>query len=603
MSTRIVIAGVAAARGMALGRARLVQPSQPQVDRRPLPEAEVEAEVARLDVALIAAREEMHQLRSKLHGALAREVGEFIDAHSLILEDPELIGGLYDLIRKGRYRASAALKMQRDRVVAAFDALDDPYLRSRREDIDHVIGRVQAVLARDTTPAERQIASRVGTVLVSDSVAPAELAHLTEHGVLGVITTGGSALSHSAILARSMRLPMVVGAHEALKHLSDDDLVLVDGGHGEVVVHPTAQDLARYRQYQREQARSTEALQRLKYARTLTADGTEIHLYANAEMSADIVQARALGSAGIGLYRTEFLFLQRREVPDEEEQFAAYRDVVLGMGGMPVTIRTLDLGADKADGTGIALGSEPNPALGVRGVRLSMAHPQLFATQLRAILRAANFGPRAHSRADGHDLRGSRCDTQAGRGVREAAALQRPRDYRPLRIRRDDRSTGRGDRAAGDDSPPRLRFDRHQRPDPVHAGRRSRQRRARHDVRPAASSGAETACADHCHDASRAQTGHAVRRNGRRTALHRVAAGPGPDQFQHAPQFAARSTPGDRQVRSRGAAPSGQWSAARTDARRHRTCAEAHEQMRVAASPLAGQAPYPSCGIIARSIF
>jgi len=392
MSTRIVIAGVAAARGMALGRARLVQPSQPQVDRRPLPEGEVEAEVARLDVALIAAREEMHQLRGKLHGALAREVGEFIDAHSLILEDPELIGGLYDLVRQGRFRASAALQMQRDRVVAAFDALDDPYLRSRREDVDHVIGRVQAVLARDTTPAERQIASRVGSVLVSDSIAPAELAHLTEHGVLGVITTGGSALSHSAILARSMRLPMVVGAHEALKHLSDDDLVLVDGSHGEVVVHPTAQDLARYRQYQREQARSSEALQRLKHARTLTSDGTEIHLYANAEMSADIVQARALGSAGIGLYRTEFLFLQRREVPDEEEQFAAYRDVVLGMGGMPVTIRTLDLGADKADGTGIALGREPNPALGVRGVRLSMAHPQLFATQLRAILRAANFG-------------------------------------------------------------------------------------------------------------------------------------------------------------------------------------------------------------------
>ncbi len=141
----------------------------------------------------------------------------------------------------------------------------------------------------------------------------------------------------------------------------------------------------------------------------------EIHLYANAEMSADIVQARALGAAGIGLYRTEFLFLQRREVPDEEEQFAAYRDVVLGMGGMPVTIRTLDLGADKADGTGIALGSEPNPALGVRGVRLSMAHPQLFATQLRAILRAASFGPRAHSRADGHDLRGNRRDARAGR--------------------------------------------------------------------------------------------------------------------------------------------------------------------------------------------
>ena len=392
LSTRLVIGGTPAGRGMALGRARLVQPSQPDVDVRPLPQNEIEAEAARLGAALNAARDELRQLREKLHGALAREVGEFIDAHSLILDDPELTGGLFDLIRKGRYRASAALKMQRDRLVAAFDAIDDPYLRSRREDVDHVVGRVQAALARDTTPAERQIAARVGRVLVTDTIAPAELAHLAADGVLGVITTGGSALSHSAILARSMRLPMVVGAHDALKRMSDDDLVLIDGTHGEIVIHPTAQDLARYRQHQRELARSTEALSRLKHARTLTADGVEIHLYANAEMTADVVQARALGAAGIGLYRTEFLFLQRRELPDEEEQFAAYRDVVLAMGGLPVTIRTLDLGADKVDGTGIALGKEPNPALGVRGVRLSMLHPELFATQLRAILRAASFG-------------------------------------------------------------------------------------------------------------------------------------------------------------------------------------------------------------------
>jgi phosphotransferase system enzyme I (PtsI) len=392
MSTRSVIAGVAAARGMALGRARLVQPSQPAIDARPLPAEEVEAEVERLAAALVAVRGEMHQLLDKLQGALAREVGEYIDAHSLILEDPELTSGLYDLIRKGRYRAGTALKMQRDRLAEAFEALDDPYLRSRREDIDHVIGRVQAMLARDTSAAERQIASRVGSILVSDTIAPAELAHLTEHGVLGVITTGGSALSHSAILARSMRLPMVVGAHQALKHLSEDDLVLVDGGAGEVVVHPTAQDLARYRNYQREQARGAEALLRLKHEPTRTADGADIHLYANAELAADVVQARALGAVGVGLYRTEFLFLQRRELPDEEEQFSAYREVVLGMGGLPVTIRTLDLGADKVDGTGIALAREPNPALGVRGVRLSMAHPELFATQLRAILRAASFG-------------------------------------------------------------------------------------------------------------------------------------------------------------------------------------------------------------------
>jgi len=392
MSTRFVLSGTPAARGMTLGRARLVEPSQISVDERPLAPADIEPEVTRLSDALARAREELKQLRDKLHGALAREVGEFIDAHSLILDDPDLTAGLYALIRQGRYRASAALKMQRDRVVAVFEAIDDPYLRSRREDIDHVIGRVQAALARDTTPAERQIASRVGTILIGETVAPAELAHLTEHGVLGVVAAGGSPLSHSAILARSMRLPMVVGAHEALKRITDDDLLLVDGTSGEIIVHPTAQDLAQYRHYQREQVRSVEQLALLKHARTLTRDSVEVQLYANAELPADIAQARACGAAGVGLYRTEFLFLQRHELPDEEEQFAAYRDLVLGMGGAPVTIRTLDLGADKAIASGLGLGIEPNPALGVRGVRLAMRRPALFATQLRAILRASSFG-------------------------------------------------------------------------------------------------------------------------------------------------------------------------------------------------------------------
>ncbi|MEP6483546.1 MAG: phosphoenolpyruvate--protein phosphotransferase [Rudaea sp.] len=392
MSARFVIVGAPAARGMTLGRARLVQPGQVNIDERPLTEREIEPEVVHLREALAHARDELNQLREKLHGALAREVGEFIDAHSLILDDPELTSGLFDLIRRGRYRASAALKMQRDRLAAVFDAIDDPYLRSRREDIDHVIGRVQAALARDTTPAERQIASRVGTILVGDAFAPAELAHLTEHGVLGVITTGGSVLSHSSILARSMRLPLIVGAHEALMRINNDDLLLLDAGAGEIIVHPTAQDLARYRQFQRDQARNAEQLSRLKHERTITRDGIEIHLFANAELIADVAQARSCGAAGVGLYRTEFLFLQRNELPSEEEQYVAYRDLVLAMGGAPVTIRTLDLGADKADSTGLALREESNPALGVRGVRLAMRNPAVFTAQLRAILRASNYG-------------------------------------------------------------------------------------------------------------------------------------------------------------------------------------------------------------------
>ncbi|HVJ62466.1 MAG TPA: phosphoenolpyruvate--protein phosphotransferase [Tahibacter sp.] len=390
---RIVLKGIGASRGMTLGRARLVQPSQFLVDETRLEPGEVDAEASRLEIALETARNELKVIRAKLHGALAREIGEFIDAHTLLLSDPELVSGLFDLVRRGRYRASAALKMQRDRLAAIFEAMDDPYLRSRREDIDHVIGRVQAALSRETSPAERQIAARVGTILVSDQIAPAEMTHLAEQGVLGAVCTGSSPLSHSAILSRSMRLPMVVGAHDALAQIHDDDLVMIDGEHGEIVVHPTAQDLARYRQHQRDTLREGQRLLQLADAQTLTRDGAAMRLYANAELPAEVAQARAHGAAGIGLYRTEFLFLQRHHLPDEDEQFHAYRDLVLGMGGLPVTVRTLDLGADKADTTGLALAREPNPALGMRGVRLSMHRPALFATQMRAILRASAYGP------------------------------------------------------------------------------------------------------------------------------------------------------------------------------------------------------------------
>jgi len=378
---------------MALGRARLEQPGRILVDERPLAPEDVESEVQRLLAAVGLAREELRSLRDKLQGTLANEVGDFLDAHGMILADRDLIAGLVDLVRHGRYRASAALKMQRDKLVAVFEAMEDAYLRSRKEDIDHVIGRVQAALVRESSLEERKLASRVGEILVSDSVAPAELVPLAENGILGAVLTNGSPLSHSAILARSLRLPMVVGADDALGSIGDGDLILIDGDHGEVVVHPNAQDIARYRNWQREQIQLGKRLARLGDAQTETRDDVAIRLHANAEMPADIARARLCGAASIGLYRTEFLFLQRREIPGEEEQFLAYRDLVLGMGGLPVTIRTLDVGADKADASGLALEDEPNPALGIRGVRLALRHPQLMITQLRAILRASSYGP------------------------------------------------------------------------------------------------------------------------------------------------------------------------------------------------------------------
>lgn len=387
---RLALSGIAAAKGLALGRARIREPHIQDIEERILAPEEVDAEIARLHQAIAATRAELAKLREQLQGALAQEIGEFLDLHALLLDDPDLVLGLTDLIRTGHYAASYALKLQRDRLAAVFDTMDDPYLRSRREDIDHVIGRVQAALLRGLDGSD--VIGLAGEVLVTDTVAPAELAQLSERGVVGVLVSHGSPLSHSAILARSLGLPMLIIPPDALAAIPDGAAVMLDAGRGEVIVEPGPDDLADLREREFVQTRERRTLARLRDMPTRTLDDVEIRLHANAESREDVTRAFRLGAAGIGLYRTEFLFLQRREPPDEDEQIAAYRDAVLGMSGRPVTLRTLDLGADKPDAAGIALPREPNPALGLRGVRLALARPVLFRTQLRAMLRASGYG-------------------------------------------------------------------------------------------------------------------------------------------------------------------------------------------------------------------
>ena len=386
---RQVFQGLGASRGSALGRARVRLPHALEVAEEHIGADQVEDELARLHEAIDHVRAEMHALRERLHGALAHEVGEFLDLHTLLLDDPELLQGLDALIRTGRYTADYALRLQRDRIAGVFEAMDDDYFRSRVDDIDQVIGRIHAALHRRVA----DMAGVAGEILITDNVAPAELAQLQAQGVVAIVTAGGSMLSHSAILARSLHLPLVVGAAQALQKANDGDALIVDGGSGRVVLEPGPDDLRDHRSREREYIRERKELHRLRREPTRTRDGHDIQLHANAESREDVAEAHALGATGIGLYRTEFLFLQRHELPDEEEQFRAYRDVVLGMSGRPVTIRTLDLGADKADRTGLALHDEPNPALGLRGVRLSMARMSLLDTQLRAALRASGYGP------------------------------------------------------------------------------------------------------------------------------------------------------------------------------------------------------------------
>lgn len=386
---RLQLSGHGASRGSALGRARVRLPHALEVVEQRIAANAVEKELRRLHDAVDSTRDEMHTLRERLHGALVKEVGEFLDLHALLLDDPELLHGLDELIRAGRYTADYALRLQRDRLAAVFDGMDDPYLKSRMDDLDHVIGRIHAHLHK-RAGGPKGVA---GDILISDNVAPSELAQLQAQGVVAIVTAAGSTLSHSAILARSLHMPLIVGASKALQKINDGDVLIVDGASGTIVIEPSPDDLRAYRQRLRELAKEQRELGRLRSKPTRTKDGVDIVLLANAESGEDVAQAHSLGASGLGLYRTEFLFLQRNELPDEEEQFRVYRDVVLGMSGRPVTIRTLDLGADKADRTGLTLDNEDNPALGLRGVRLSLTHGELFDTQLRAIARASGYGP------------------------------------------------------------------------------------------------------------------------------------------------------------------------------------------------------------------
>lgn len=385
------LSGLTAAKGLALGRARMRESHVLDIEERRLAPEEVEGEVQRLLEAIAATRTELTGLREQLQGALAQEIGEFLDLHALLLDDPELTAGLTGLIRTGLYSAGYALKLQHDRLIAVFEEMDDPYLRSRREDIDHVLGRVQAALQRDLDGSD--IIGLAGEVLITDSVAPAELAQLSERGVVAVLVSQGSTLSHSAIMARSLGLPMLIVSVEVLGIIPDGAALMVDAGRGEIIVEPNPDDLLELRARESTQNRERRGLARLRDKPTTTRDGTSIHLLANAESREDIAHAHRLGATGVGLYRTELLFLQHRQPPDEEGQLAAYRDAVLGMSGRVVTLRIFDLGADKADSAGISLPNEPNPALGLRGIRLALARPALLRIQLRAMLRASSYGP------------------------------------------------------------------------------------------------------------------------------------------------------------------------------------------------------------------
>ena len=388
-----VLSGIGVARGIAIGRVQRLHGGDLEVPEYQIPDSELEQEITRFQIAQRRAKEQLRLVRDQIPQGTPAEIAAFIDTHLLMMDDRSMTEAVVALIRERRCNAEAALRRQRDALVAVFEQMEDPYLRTRKDDVEHVAARILRILLKNekAAPAKPTLAAEP-SVVVADDLTPADIILMPQQGVVGFITEYGGPLSHSAILARSLGIPAIVGVHNARRLLSDHDWVIVDGEHGQALANPDAATLASFRAKQQQQAENRRALTRIKDKAAVSRDGHKITLLANIELPEDAKQAAEFGAEGVGLYRTEFLYMNRKGLPTEEEQYEAYARVVSSVKG-PITIRTLDLGADKQVDSGRSLGPTPNnPALGLRAIRLCLKEPALFRSQLRALLRASAHG-------------------------------------------------------------------------------------------------------------------------------------------------------------------------------------------------------------------
>ena len=411
--------GLAVSRGIAIGRAVLVASSRADVAHYFVDADKTDLEIARVRTARNAVVEEISRLQHDLPKDAPHEIAALLDVHLMLLQDDQLISGVKKWITERRYNAEWALATQYESIARQFDDMEDEYLRERKADLEQVVERIlrrMKGVGSPMQPVAQAGASRkqsqqslllddtvdVPLVLIAHDISPADMLQFKQSLFAGFATDVGGKTSHTAIVARSMDIPAVVGARSASQLIEQDDWVIIDGDAGILIVDPSPIILAEYGFKQRQGEVERERLSRLKHTAAITLDGQRIELLANIELPGDTVGAVKAGAVGVGLFRSEFLFMGRESkglsrLPDEEEQYTAYRQAIEGMAGMPVTIRTVDIGADKSldrasDRMEKAQDTHLNPALGLRAIRWSLADPPMFLTQLRAILRAAAHG-------------------------------------------------------------------------------------------------------------------------------------------------------------------------------------------------------------------
>lgn len=382
--------GIAVSNGIAIGRAHLFAQTPLEVTHYSIPSERLDAEAERFQRAVNVVREELTELEQNIPAGAPPELAAILQLHRMILEDATLSIEPTHLIRNQACNAEWALRQQMDSLIEQFEQIEDTYLRERKEDVNQVGERVLKALMGQTGSAPTHL-PHADSILVAHDLSPADMMVFKNHRFQAFITDMGGATSHAAIVARSLAIPSVVALHHAWAMIREDETIIVDGTCGVVIVNPDPLVLGEYRLRQEQRQLEQQKLRRLRTTRATTLDEQHVELWANIESPDDIDAVKKSGATGIGLYRSEFLFMNRSSSPGEEEQFTAYRQVAEAMRGQPVTIRTLDIGADKPIESEY-INQSLNPALGLRAIRYSLSEPRQFRTQLRAILRASHFG-------------------------------------------------------------------------------------------------------------------------------------------------------------------------------------------------------------------
>ena len=391
----IALHGMGVSRGIAIGKVHVVKRDQLDIREYSIKKHRLDDEIKRFENALTNARQQLRAIREHIPDSTSVDIEAFIDTHLLMLDDVALTKEPMRLIKELSCNAEWALKLQRDALVAVFDEMDDAYLRTRKDDVDYVVNRIQRVLLNQT-PLQHEKADQqlTGYIVMANDLTPADTVLMQHHGIAAFATEFGGPTSHTAILARSLGIPAIIGLQNALRYIKDNEEIILDGTRGIILVDPDRHELSHYQRLQKEEKRYFNKLGKLKNKPAITIDEVPIALHANIELPKDFETVVEVGASGVGLYRTEFLYMNREAPPDEDEHYATYKEVIDVLRGLPLTIRTLDLGADKQVDGGRQSGPvTTNPALGLRAIRLCLKEPALFRPQLRAIIRASVHGP------------------------------------------------------------------------------------------------------------------------------------------------------------------------------------------------------------------